>query len=143
MALLFCTYIAFDFSTRPSSFGLTLDPNGHTTWLFTRLLTFSFWLGLAAVLLGVRRSPVAWRSSAYAFLATSVLAVVIAPSFVPASASHASVAVSIGMYASVSGLVCITIAHPLWAVGLGALLLPAQLVLDATAHVLSGQVRLH
>jgi hypothetical protein len=143
MALLFCAYIAFDLSTRPGSFGLTLDPNGHRTWFLTRLLTFSFWLGLAAVLLGVRRSPVAWRSSAYAFLATSVLAVAIAPSFVPATASHASIAISISMYASVSALVCITIARPLWAVGLGALLFPTQLVLDATAHVLSGQFRLH
>ena len=143
MALLFCAYIAFDFSTRPSSFGLTLDSNSHTTWFFTRLLTFSFWLGLAALLLGVRRSPVAWHSSACGFLATSALAVTIAPSLVPASANDASIAVSIGMYASVSGLICVTIAHRLWAVGLGAFLLPAQLVLDATGHLLSGQFRLH
>jgi hypothetical protein len=143
LALVYVAYAAFVFSTRPNSFGLTLDPNGRPAWLTTRILTFSFWVGLAAVFVGVRRSPVAWRSFAYAFLATSVVAMAIAPSLVSAAANRASIAGTIVAYASASGFVCITLARPLHAVGLGALVFLTQLILDGAAHVFSGQVRLH
>jgi hypothetical protein len=143
MALLFCAYVAFVIFSRPSNYGLALQPDSRMTWSATRLLTFGVWLGLGAVLLAVRRSPIAWRSFTCAFLATCALAIVIAPSLVPAAASYASIAGTIGAYASASGFACITVVRPLPAIGFGTLLLPAQLVLDATAHVLSGQVPLH
>jgi hypothetical protein len=143
MTLLFCIYVAFVVFTDPSHFGLTIQPDGHATWVAVRLLTFGLWLALAALLLGLRRSPVAWRSFAYAFLATCALAVTVASSLVPAAANHVSVAGSIGMYAMATGFVCITVARPLHALAIGALLFPAQLLLDTTGHFLSGQFRLH
>jgi hypothetical protein len=143
MALLFCTYVAFVAFTHASSYGLILQPDGHLTWVAIRLLTFGIWMALAALLVGVRRSPIAWRSFAYACLATGTLAVAIASSLVPAAASYVSVAGTIGMYALASGFVCITVARPLHALALGALLFPTQLLVDATGHFLSGQFRLH
>lgn len=142
MVLVLCFYLAFVVVTRPSSYGLTLQPDGRTMWVVIRLLTFSFWLTLAALLLGVR-SQIAWRSFAYAFLATCALAVAIAPSIVSSSASYASVAGTIGLYAAASGFVCITATRPLHAAVLGALLFLLQLLLDAAGHFLSGQFRLH
>jgi hypothetical protein len=50
---------------------------------------------------------------------------------------------TICVYAFLSGLVCITMARPLRAFLLGALLFPVQLLLDATGHFFSGQFRLH
>lgn len=144
MALLFCIYVVFVVFTHPSSFGLTLrTEGGHAIWVAVRLLTFGFWLALAAMLLGLRRSPVAWRSFAYAFLATCALAVAVGPSLVSSAANPVAVAGTVGAYASAAGFVCITIARPLFALTIGALLFPAQLLLDATAHFLSGQFRLH
>ena len=107
------------------------------------MLTFGFWLVLAALLLRLRRSPVAWRSFAYAFLTTCALAAAVASSIVPAAANGVAVAGTIGMYASASGFVCITAARPLHAMAIGALLFAAQFLLDATGHFLSGQFRLH
>ena len=143
MTLLFCIYVVFVVFTHPSSFGLTLRSDGHAIWVAVRLLTFGLWLVLAALLLGLRRSPVAWRSFGYAFLATCALAVAVASSLVSAAANPVAVTGTIGMYASAAGFVCITIARPLLALTIGALLFPAQLLLDATAHFLSGQFRLH
>ena len=143
MALLFCCYVAFVAVTHPSSYGLTVQPGGHTAWAVTRLLTFSLWLTLATLLLSVRRSPIAWRSFACAFLGTCALAIAMAPSLVPSAASYVSVAGTIGMYALASGFVCITATRPLRALVLGALLFPIQLLLDAAGHLLSGQFRLH
>ena len=143
MTLLFCVYVAFVIFTHPSNFGLTLQPDGHPTWVAVRLLTFGLWLTLAALLLGLRRSPVSWRSFAYAFLATCALAAAVASSLVPADANHMVAAGTVGMYALPAGFVCITVARPLPALAIGALLFPAQLLLDATAHFLSGQFRLH
>jgi hypothetical protein len=143
MAFLFCFYVAFVVFTHPSSYGLTLQPDGHTTWAVIRLLTFSFWLALAALLLRARRSPIAWRSFAYAFLASCALAIAVAPSLVSSAASYVSVAGTIVMYALASGFVCITATRPLRALVLGALLFPIQLLIDATGHLLSGQFRLH
>jgi hypothetical protein len=143
LALLSCIYVAFVAFTHASSYGLTLQPDGHLTWVATRLLTFSLWLALAALLVGVRRTPIAWRSFAYAFLATCGLAVAIASALVPASESYVSIAGTIGMYALASGFVCITVARPLHALALGALLFPIQLLVDVTGHFLSGQFRLH
>ena len=66
-----------------------------------------------------------------------------ASSLVPAAANHMLVAGTVGMYALAAGFVCITGARPLHALAIGALLFPAQLLLDATGHFLSGQFRLH
>ena len=143
MALLVCSYVAFAVFTYPSSFGLDLPPDGHATWVAVRLLTFGAWLALAALLLRFRRSPVDWRSFAYAFLATCALAAVVVSSLAPADANPLSVAGSVGMYALAAGFVCITVARPLYALVIGALLFPVQLFLDATGHLLSGQFRLH
>lgn len=143
MVLLFFLYVAFVVFTHPGSYGLTIQPDGHTVWIVIRLLTFSLWLALAALLLCVRRSPIAWRSFVYAFLGSCALAVAIAPSLVPSAASYVSVVGTIGMYASASGFVGITATRPLRALVLGALLLPIQLFVDAIGHFLSGQFRLH
>jgi hypothetical protein len=143
MALLFCFYVAFVIFTDPSSYGLTLQPDGHTTWAVIRLLTFGLWLALAALLLNARRSPIAWRSFSYAFVGSCALAIAIAPSLVPSAASYVSVVGTIAMYAFVAGFVCITATRPLLAFVLGALFFPIQLLLDAAGHLLSGQFRLH
>lgn len=143
MALLFCLYVAFVAATHPSGYGLTLAPDGYITWVVIRLLTFSLWLALAVLLLNTRHSPISWHSFAYAFLGSCALAMAIAPSLVSSAASYVSVGGTIGVYALMSGFLCITATRPLRAFILGALLLPIQLLLDATGHFLSGQFRLH
>jgi hypothetical protein len=143
MAFLCFLYLAFVVFTPPSSFGLTIQPDGHSIWVVTRLLTFSLWMALAALLLNARRSPISWRSFAYAFLGSSVLAIAIAPTLVPSAANDASVVGTIGIYASAAGFVCITVTRPLRALVFGALLFSIQLLVDATGHLLSGQFRLH
>ena len=142
MAFLFCLYFAFVVLTPASSYGLTLEPDGHSTWATIRVLTFSLWLVLAAWLVGARRSLITWRSFAYAFLGSSTLALAIASS-VGSAASDMSVAGTIVMYALVSGFLCITVIRPPLALILGTLLFLAQLLLDVTGHFLSGQFRLH
>jgi hypothetical protein len=67
----------------------------------------------------------------------------VAPTLVSQSANYAIIAGSIACYALVSGFLCITVRKPWIAGGLGVILFPAQLFVDATTHVFLGVFRIH
>jgi hypothetical protein len=95
------------------------------------------------MLLRYRRHAVNWRSFLYSAIVTSLAAIIVAPTVVSQGANYAIISGSIACYALVSGFLCITIKRP-WVAGvLGVILFPAQLLVDATAHVLLGIFRFH
>lgn len=136
-------YIAFAFLTQWKDYGLVAQPEGYLRWTVIRLSSVGTWLVVAALLLRYRRPPVNWRSFSYSFLATGIIAILFSPSVVPANSNYAAIAGTIGFYALASGFLCVTVRKPAIAAGLGLLLFPAQLLVDAIAHIFSGLFRLH
>ncbi len=129
--------------TGRGDYGLGAQPEGNLRWALTRLSGVSIWLLVAALLVWFRKHPVNWRSFSYSFVAAGIVAILFAPSLVSGSANYWAIAGTIGFYALVSGFLCMTVRKPAIAAGLGPLLFIAQLLVDAVAHVFSGQFRLH
>ncbi len=138
LGLTWLGYVAFVFVTRVENFGVVIPAENTWIWLGMRILTTSFWLGIAATVLYARRLDPNWSSFLHAALATALLAILMAPTLVSDKASLLVISGSILFYSLVSGLVCITFKTPPIAALFGILLFPGQLLLDTAAHVLSG-----
>jgi hypothetical protein len=138
-----CVYVAFALLTGWEDYGLTARAENWQRWQVGRIGTVTAWLLIASVLLRYRRHVANWRSFLYSAIATSLAAIVIAPTLVSQSANYAVIAGSVACYAIVSGFLCITVKKPWTAGALGVILFPAQLFVDATTHVLLGIFRFH
>lgn len=138
-----CAYLAFALLTGWEDYGLTARAEHLQRWEVGRISTVTGWLLIAAMLLRYRRDAVNGRSFLYSAVATSLAAIMTAPTLVSQSANYAIIAGSIACYALVSGFLCITVRKPWIAGGFGAILFPAQLFVDATTHVLLGVFRIH
>ncbi len=138
-----CAYVAFALLTDWEDYGLTARAEHRQTWIVGRVATVSAWLFLATILLLYRKHSIDWRSFSYAAIATSLSAIVVAPALVSQNANHAVIAGSVVFYALVSGFLCIRLKNPRIAGVLGVILLPAQLFVDASTHVLAGVFRIH
>ncbi|PLY02210.1 MAG: hypothetical protein C0624_09120 [Desulfuromonas sp.] len=136
LALTWTGYVLFVAVTRLDDFGLAIEADNLWLWLATRLLTVSFWLGIAATILHARKRPLNWNSPLHAAVATALLAVLLSPSLVSAKASLLTVSGSILTFTLVSATICLTIQRPPVAALLGLLLFPGQLLLDTATHIL-------
>ena len=141
--LTWCVYIAFALLTDWKDYGLIAQPVGHLRWIIARLSTVSLWFCVAALLLRYRKHPVNWRSFAYSFVATGIIAIVVSSSLVAGSVNYAPIAITIIFYALVSGFLCVTVRKPTIAAVFGLFLFAAQFFVNATAHILSGVFRFH
>ena len=141
--LTWCVYIAFALLTDWKDYGLIARPEGHLRWTIARLSTVSIWLFVAALLLRYRKHPVNWRSFSYSFVATGIIAIVVSSSLVAGSVNYTPIAITIVIYALVSGFLCVTVRKPTIAAVLGLLLFTAQFLVNATAHIFSGVFRFH
>lgn len=138
-----CAYVAFALLTGWEDYGLTARAENWQRWTVGRIGTVTAWLVIASVLLRYRRHAVNWRSFVYSAIATSLAAIMVAPTLVSQNANYAILVGSIACYALVSGFLCSTIKKP-WIAGvLGMVLFPAQLFVDATTYVLLGVFRIH
>jgi len=143
LCLTWAGYLLFVVVTRLDDFGLVDKADNLWLWLAVRLVTVSFWLGIAATILYARKRPLNWNSPLHAAVATALLAILLAPSLVSTQASLMTVSGSILTFTMVSGMVCVTIQRPPVAALLGLLLFPGQLLLDTAAHILTGTFPLH
>jgi len=126
-----------------ADFGLTIQADNLWLWKSVRIVTVSFWLGIAATILYARKRPLNLSSPLHAAAATTLLAILLTPTLVSSKASLLTVGGSILTYTLVSTLVCATIQRPPVAALLGLLLFPGQLLLDTAVHILSGTFHLH
>ncbi len=138
-----CAYLAFALLTGWDDYGLSAEPAHSQRWIIHRMATVSAWLLIAAMLLRYRKHALNWRSSLYGAVATSMTAIMVAPTLVPQNANYAVIAGTIASYALVSGFLCITLKKPWIAAVLGVILFPLQLAADGVAHLLSGVFRIH
>jgi hypothetical protein len=143
LGLTWVAYVVFVFLTRLSDFGLTIQADTIWLWMLLRVVTVSFWLGIAVTILYARRHPANWNSFLHAFFATGLVAFLLSPTLASESANLMAIIGSIIFYSLVSGMVCFTIVRPPIAALLGLLLFPGQLLVDMAVHVLSGLFRLH